>query len=164
MYGVDISEVAIKNATKAACKREDKDAFHFSAYDVDEGLPFDDSFFDAVTCMAVLEHVVHPPSLLKEIKRISKNGAELIILVPNDAWLPYRFQSLVGKILQSGGVNEIGVDWGHLHKFNKSLSIKLLQSIGFHVIAVTCSGIFANCRKKWLSLLSGDIIIKAIKR
>lgn len=163
VYGTDISEVAIRNAKKATFKREDKDSFHFLVHDIDEGLPFEDSFFDAVTCMAVLEHVIHPPSLLKEIKRVLKNKGELVILVPNDAWLPYRTQYLIGKIPQSGGVNELGVDWGHLHKFNKRLASESLESIGYYIDQITCSGIFAQFRRRWLSLLAGNIIIKAIK-
>lgn len=162
VFGVDISSIAIKKARNKIDNRDDKDHFHFSVCDVDEGLPFSDSFFDAVTCIALLEHVIHPPSLLNEIKRILKNRGELIILVPNDAWLLYRLQSLIGKIPQSGGVDELGVDWGHLHKFNKKIIRKLLLSTGYHITNISCSGVFAKLRRKWLSLLSGDVIIKAV--
>jgi ubiquinone/menaquinone biosynthesis C-methylase UbiE len=164
LYGIDISETAIKHALELVSARKDKSYFHFSAHDIDEDLPFNDCFFDAVTCIAVLEHTVNPPWFLKEIKRVLKNRGELAILIPNDAWLPYRLQYLIGKIPQSGGVDELGVDWGHLHKFNKEIISKLLLSIGYRITDVTCSGIFARPRKKWLSVLSGDIIIKAVKQ
>jgi 2-polyprenyl-3-methyl-5-hydroxy-6-metoxy-1,4-benzoquinol methylase len=163
IYGVDISDVAIELASKAVISREDRSSFNFLTYDADERLPFPDSFFDAITCLAVLEHATHPPSLLKEMKRVLKSGGKLIILIPNDAWLPYRLQYLAGKIPASGGVDEIGADWGHLHKFNKTLISKLLSSIGYHITDITCSGIFAKPREKWLSLLAGDIIVKAVK-
>jgi len=140
----------------------DKCCFHFSGHYVDEGLPFNDSFFDAVTFIAILEHVIHPPSLLKEVRRVLRRGGELVILVPNDAWLVYRLQLLAGKIPQSGGVDELGVDWGHLHKFNMEIAINLLQSNGYRVTNVCCSGVFAKLRSLWLSLLASDIIIKAI--
>jgi len=104
--------VAIEKAKSKIESRSDKSDFQFLVNDVDEGLPFDDSFFGAVTCVALLEHVIHPPSLLIEIRRILKNRGELIVLVPNDAWLPYRLQLLIGEIPQSGGVDELGVDWG----------------------------------------------------
>jgi 2-polyprenyl-3-methyl-5-hydroxy-6-metoxy-1,4-benzoquinol methylase len=163
VYGVDISDVAIQLANKSIFKREDRKSFNFSIYDIDENLPFEDSFFDAITCLAVLEHTTHPPSLLQDIRRILKKGGELVILIPNDAWLPYRLQYLVGKIPASGAVDDIGVDWGHLHKFNVQLVRELLFSVGYGITDVTCSGIFAKYRKKWLSLLAGDIIIKAVK-
>lgn len=164
IYGVDISDAAIKLALKSLFSREDKNSFHFSVYDIDENLPFEDCFFDAVTCIALLEHAVHPPSFLKEIRRVLKNNGELVILIPNDAWLPYRLQYLVGRIPQSGGVDELGVDWGHLHKFNREIISKLIQSTGFCITNVTCSGIFSKLRRKWLSVLAGDIIVKAIKQ
>jgi len=162
VFGVDISPIAIQKANGKIANRLDKDHFHFLVCDVDEGLPFNHSFFDAVTCIALLEHVIHPPSLLKEIRRILRKGGELVILVPNDAWLVYRLQSLVGKIPQSGGVDKIGVDWGHLHKFNGEIARNLLLSNGFKVTNVCCSGVFAKLRSLWLSLLASDIIIKAI--
>jgi 2-polyprenyl-3-methyl-5-hydroxy-6-metoxy-1,4-benzoquinol methylase len=164
VYGIDISENAIKQAIEKQEKRADKDFFTFQTYDADDGLPFEDSFFDAVTCIAVLEHTAHPPTLLKEIKRVLKIGGELVLLVPNDLWLPYRLQYLTGKVPASGYVDDLGMDWGHLHKFNKENILKLLTAVGFHVSNVTCSGIFANFRKKWLSLLAGDIIIKTTKK
>jgi 2-polyprenyl-3-methyl-5-hydroxy-6-metoxy-1,4-benzoquinol methylase len=163
VYGIDISDVAIELATKSILKREDKSSFHFSTYDADESLPFQDSFFDAITCLAVLEHATHPPSFLQEMKRVLKKSGELVILIPNDAWLPYRLQYFAGKIPASGAIDEIGADWGHLHKFNQELICSLLSSIGFHITDITCSGIFAKPRKKWLSLLAGNIIVKALK-
>jgi ubiquinone/menaquinone biosynthesis C-methylase UbiE len=162
VFGVDISPIAIQRCNIKIANRIDKDYFHFLVHDVDEGLPFNDSYFDAVTCIALLEHIIYPPSLLKEIRRVLKNRGELVILVPNDAWLVYRLQSLVGKIPQSGGVDEIGVDWGHFHKFNKEIAINLLLSNGYRVTNVYCSGVFSKVRSLWLSLLASDIIIKSI--
>jgi ubiquinone/menaquinone biosynthesis C-methylase UbiE len=163
VYGVDISEVAVRYAKDRIANREDRSSFHVLVSDVDDGLPFDDSFFDAVTCIALLEHVTHSPSLLIEIRRVLRTRGELVVLVPNDAWLPYRLQSLIGKIPQSGYVDELGVDWGHLHKFNEEIIKRLLQSTGYHITNISCSGIFAKFREKWLSLLAGDIVVKAVK-
>ena len=47
-------------------------------------LPFDSGFFDVVTCFDVIEHFPQNPlSLLKEMKRILKNGGTLIMCAPN---------------------------------------------------------------------------------
>jgi len=163
IYGIDISDQAVKLALEKISNLEDKNCFSFMVHDADNGLPFEDSFFNSVVCDAVLEHMPYPPALLKEIKRTLKPEGELILLIPNDAWIFYRLQYLIGKIPQSGAVNEMGIDWGHLHKFNKKMIVDLLCSLNYKVMAVTCSGIFAKWRKPWFTLLAGDIIIRAIK-
>jgi 2-polyprenyl-3-methyl-5-hydroxy-6-metoxy-1,4-benzoquinol methylase len=159
IFAIDISPHAIR---KAQAKMRNKDNSHFLIHDADQGLPYNQSFFDAVTCIALLEHMTHPPNLLREIKRILKKNGELVILVPNDAWIVYRLQFLTGRIPQSGFVDELGVDWGHLHKFNKRIITDLLRSRGYLVRETCCSGIFAGFRKTWLPLLASDIIVKAI--
>ncbi len=52
-----------------------------------ESLPFDDNRFDAVTCLGSLEHFVDPVSSLKEMARVAKADAKIIILVPNKDFL-----------------------------------------------------------------------------
>lgn len=54
-YGIDVSPLRIGTA-KNRFKEESN--IRFVQCDVDEGLPFNDSFFDAITCIAVLEHVL----------------------------------------------------------------------------------------------------------
>jgi SAM-dependent methyltransferase len=160
VYGVDISDQAIKQAAE---KVSGVVGFEFMVHDADFGLPFNDSFFDSVVCDAVLEHMPYPPALLKEIYRVLKPQGELVLLVPNDAWIFYRLQALTGKIPMSGAVNEMGVDWGHLHKFNKKILCDLLTSLGFRVETVACSGVFAGWRKIWFTGLAGDLIVKGNK-
>ena len=45
-----------------------------------EAIP--DDFFDAIACMEVLEHTVDPFAAIKEIRRISKDGADLLVSAP----------------------------------------------------------------------------------
>ena len=47
-------------------------------------LKFDNSTFDAVYCLEVLEHVVDPVKVLLEFKRVLKKGGFGIFLVPSD--------------------------------------------------------------------------------
>jgi ubiquinone/menaquinone biosynthesis C-methylase UbiE len=160
-YGIDISKVRIERARKRALEKH-MDGLYFYECDADEGLPFSDSFFDAVTCIAVLEHVFNPPNVVNEIHRVLKPNGFFIVQVPNVAWFPYRIQLLFGKLPKTGGVY-LGADWEHLHWFTKDTLVKLLLASGFQIKQVTCSGIFAKFRKYCLSLLSGDLLIKAIK-
>ncbi len=51
-----------------------------SIYDI----AFDDSYFDCVVCLSVLEHLDNLPKALSEIKRVVKNNGEIIIGIPSD--------------------------------------------------------------------------------
>lgn len=47
-------------------------------------LKFENNTFDAVFALEVLEHVINPVKVLKEIKRILKKGGYGVFLVPSD--------------------------------------------------------------------------------
>ncbi len=161
-YGVDVSPMRIK---KAKCLLEEQhiaQQFHFDSCDIDEGTPFSESSFDAVTCISVLEHVFNPPSTIEEIYRILKPQGTFIVQVPNIAWLPSRFELLRGKLPMTGGVYS-GADWEHLHNFTKPILSRLLEEKGFTIQKIVSSGVFAKYRNWWLSALGSDIIIKCIK-
>lgn len=49
-----------------------------------ENLPFQDKSFDYVICTEVLEHVIDPKAVLKELKRVVKKNGLVIISVPNE--------------------------------------------------------------------------------
>jgi SAM-dependent methyltransferase len=86
--GVDISEEAIKY-----CRHHLPDGeFVCQAAEV---LPFKDQVFDLVTCLGSLEHFVDPVGALKEMRRVAKQEARLVILVPNSGFLTRRL-SLYG--------------------------------------------------------------------
>jgi ubiquinone/menaquinone biosynthesis C-methylase UbiE len=157
-YGVDVSAQRIEKAKELP----DQEKFHFFECDVDEGLCFPDNFFDAVTCIAVLEHVFNPPNLVKEIHRVLKPGGIFLVQVPNIAWMPYRIQLMFGNLPTTGGVY-LGADWEHLHNFTKSTLCQLLTCKGFEVKALSCSGVFHEIRSFYPSILAADIIVKACK-
>lgn len=55
---------------------------YFSCQDITESLPLENERFEIVLLLAVLEHLVNPISLFKEIKRILKTEGLLILTTP----------------------------------------------------------------------------------
>jgi SAM-dependent methyltransferase len=50
---------------------------------IDDAIPFENEYFDAVSSLCVLEHIVFVEKFLKEIDRVLKPGGYVIILCPN---------------------------------------------------------------------------------
>ena len=59
----------------------------------EEPLPFDDRYFNVVTCLAVVDKF-WPVFVVKEIHRVLKINGILILNVPNVASLPNRIRLL----------------------------------------------------------------------
>jgi len=163
VYGVDISSARLRIAEEKAFRRPDKDRIHFIKHDVEEGLPFPDGFFDAVACVAVLEHLVNPPFVLAEINRVLRMNGGLVVQVPNFTFFPNRLKMLIGKLPTTGYTDDVGIDWLHLHIFTPEVLIKLLLKMGFCPIRLSCSGFMARFRRIWISFLASDVIVLARK-
>lgn len=144
-YGVDLHARATSRT------------INFMECDAERGLPFFDACFDSVVCVSVIQYVVNPSKLFKEIGRVLKIGGELIVETPNFAWLPYRTQLLFGKIPVAGYYTTI------YHIFTKSSLCRLLESNGFEVDHLSCGGKLRRIRRYGLSLLSSDIVAKCHK-
>ena len=71
-FGVDFK---VENATYGNIKT--------TQLKLDDRLPFGDSSFDAVTMLAVLEHIENEKQILKEIDRVLVPGGKLILTVPS---------------------------------------------------------------------------------
>ena len=96
-YGIDISETAI-NVCKANLGHTRL------CIGLGEKLPFNKNCFDVVTCLGSLEHFLDQPLALKEIKRVAKGTAKVIILVPNSGFLTYKLGLYKGT--NQSGVSE----------------------------------------------------------
>ncbi|TSC63540.1 MAG: putative methyltransferase [Microgenomates group bacterium Gr01-1014_93] len=77
VYGIDISESAIKKISKRIPYG------HFEVADA-ASLPFKNDFFDLAVCLEVLEHVDNPQKVISEIKRVLKKDGKVVMLVPAD--------------------------------------------------------------------------------
>lgn len=82
-WGIDISQVAIDRA-RSRCKAT------IICADVNNGLPYEDNFFDYVTCLESLEHFERQAYVLDEIRRITKTSGRIYILVPNRDYILHK--------------------------------------------------------------------------
>ncbi len=103
-------------------------------------LPFDDDYFDLVISYEVLEHVQNEDLAVREIWRVLKPGGEVVISVPNKAWvfethganlplLPWNrvpFFSWLPKTLHSR--------WAKARIYNKSQLVALFERHGFRTL------------------------------
>lgn len=159
LYGVDIASNRISEAKRIKEKICKEENIRFQVADFDMALPFEDGYFDVITSIATFAYTYNPYFSIQEMKRILKKGGILILEVPNIAWLPRRISLLLGFLPRVS--NGAGWDGGHLHNFTVASLRDFLEAQGFKMICITGAGIFSNFRNFRVSLLSGDIIIKA---
>lgn len=76
--GVEISEDAVNFARKNFNNKN----IEYVVSDV-LSLPFEENTFDLVTAFEILEHVTEPVKLLAELRRVVKNGGNVIVSTPN---------------------------------------------------------------------------------
>jgi len=84
VHGVDISEVAVESARARGI-----DARVASLADP---LPHANATFDVVICLEVLEHLVDPAIVAREIARVLKPGGLALLSVPNSAFWATRVE------------------------------------------------------------------------
>lgn len=100
LYEVDIAPSRLEEAKEKIEELYPSDIlkFKFIEGNADNPLPFPDNYFDAIICVAVIEHVYDIFFLVKEIYRILKPEGYVIAQVPNICYLKYRIQFLLGKL------------------------------------------------------------------
>lgn len=137
LYGVDISEEQLKIAEKNGIKTQ--------KLNVDSDLlPFSDEFFDTVICSEVIEHVLLPENILKEVRRTLKNGGQFILTTPNLASLGRRFLLLFNRnpFIESSPLEENAV--GHLRYFVRGSLLDLVKRHGFKLEIFTSDRVNFN--------------------
>jgi len=94
-----------------------------------EKLDFKSNTFDAVFCLEVLEHVHEPEKVLKEFKRVMKNGGYGVFLVPSDSMLFKVIWFLWLHFYPRGWV------WRetHIHTYRNNYLSKMCKKAGFKI-------------------------------
>lgn len=144
MYGVDVADAAVRLSRKRGIDSK--------IFDVNKEIPFKNSFFDAVYCGEVLEHVFDVDNLIDEIKRVLKPRGYAVITVPNIAAWYNRGLMLLGYLpfwVEASIKNPVGspfaVSCGHVRAFTKSALVQLFRIHGFRIEAVT--GAYINVKE-----------------
>ena len=114
VYGVDLDEPCLQIARE--------NGLVATRLDLNDGrLPYPDCYFDTVTCLDVMEHLIYPLSVLKEIHRVLKENGNVIVSTPNVGCGYHVIRLLLGKPLRTS-FGEDREDWnqpdgGHLHYY-----------------------------------------------
>jgi SAM-dependent methyltransferase len=119
--GVDVSETAIERAREI-----DLEAYAGQLSEV--GFP--ESTFDAVSLSHTLEHVADPVGLLTEVRRISKPGGRIVILVPH----------VVGLGARVFREHWVGLETPrHLVNYSREALSRVLLEAGLDTVQLTTS-------------------------
>ena len=96
-------------------------------------LPYRDGVFAAAACLDVVEHVLDPRRLLREVARILRPDGVLVLTTPNIRFYPFVLSLLRGRFPRTGGPADEAGGWdgGHLHYFTFADVESLLRACGF---------------------------------
>jgi ubiquinone/menaquinone biosynthesis C-methylase UbiE len=124
LYGIDISEVQIQRAQERVGHRAELKK------SAGEALPYGDKSFDKILCSEVIEHVLDPISLLKEMQRVLKDDGILSMSIPNEGAIncakkALRATGLMSIVMPARSGWDLGtknnLDEWHLHAYSLAL-------------------------------------------
>ena len=145
--GIDAA-IAQVNYANAKFKNE-KTAFVEASAD---SIPYPDEHFDLIFCSELIEHLLNPEEVIKEMKRLLKASGELIMTTPNYSSFWPVLELVWNKVSK--------VDYYHQHitKFNKKKLEEALNREGFKSSVKTFYVI-----SPFLSLVSGWLAEKVMR-
>ncbi len=129
LCGIEVSPEAVR----AVIDR----GFEGRVADLEEGkLPYASDSFDVVLCYDVFEHLFAPEGLLREIRRVLKDGGVALLCVPNTLNAFNRLVFALGDYVDimdtSHRTSELFSN--HIRLFSKSLFERFLASASFRSI------------------------------
>lgn len=114
--GIDLSSTMLERARRRL--GAETELLRASA----EDLPFEPDSFDVVLCTEVLEHIQNPERALRELARVARRDARIVVSIPNEANIDrakrfIRRVPLLRTVLRSLAAESN--EW-HLHQFDLS--------------------------------------------
>lgn len=126
VYGVDISPTRVRRANKKGIKAICGDVC---------SIPFKSDCFEKVICSEVIEHIIEPRKLLREISRILRREGIAVLTVPANQKIEKTLLDIPIENLEQMEYDEIKkrhqiID-SHLYSFSEEHFIKLLKAEKF---------------------------------
>lgn len=149
VFGIERDEELIKLAKNNCEKIYKINLNNFKKENIQE------SNFDFIFCGDILEHILDPEGLLKELTELLSEDGYIIISLPNIAQLPFRIKLLFGNF----DYTETGVlAKTHLHLYTYKTSIGLIKSAELRIIKFYPSGTIVSFINIFPKLLSSQLI------
>jgi SAM-dependent methyltransferase len=152
----DVSASVIASAKQIGAPRN----VQFEVLEAASTLPFPDGYFEIVVALSTLQYLFDPEAFLAEACRVLVPSGGLLVEVPNMAYLPQRLRLLAGRPIRTSYWRH-GIDGGNLHYFTVDVLRSLVRKAGFDIEMITGSGVFAPLRTWRVSLLCGNIFVRA---
>lgn len=85
LFGVDMVQERLDRANST-------EGIEIRYSNIQERIPFEDNSFDVSFSTEVIEHLKHPRSFLKELRRVTKTDGRIILTIPNgSAFIPFSY-------------------------------------------------------------------------
>lgn len=99
-------------------------------------LSFNDTLFDLVLNIEVIEHVGQPKKMMEEVHRVLKNDAQLIMTFPSEKFpLTYDPINKIRRLLNKKPISQGAYAFGHDYLIHPHQFEKWIDEIGFEIIA-----------------------------
>lgn len=122
-YGVELTD-AYKKAVERGIK--------CVKYNLEEGIPFEDDYFDVVFAGEIIEHMMDTDYFIRECYRVLRKEGSLVLTTPNLASFLNRCLLLIGKYPYKVAYCNIGA--GHIRYYTYSVLESQLQKHNFKVV------------------------------
>lgn len=125
--------------------------------DINAGhLPYRTGAFDAAVCLDVIEHVLDPRHLVRELARVIRPGGTLVLTTPNIRYYGFIVTLIRGRFPPTSGVLE-PYHGGHLHYFTFA-DVRGLLEEGGAFVAIEEFGLY-----RWTRVSPWGRVKEAIK-
>lgn len=154
IYGIDKDKKMFLNVNK-------RKYFELKAVDLDkEKIPYENNYFDCITCLDVIEHVVDPNFLLSQVYRVLKQKGLFIISTPNIRFSDHLTKLLLKGIFPKTSLDNDLYDGGHIHFFTYQDLYNLLKKHKFSILKK--EGIINKKERGWKGKMAEFFLGKQI--
>lgn len=132
-------DLSCNEVDKTCLKQLERLDVNLTSFDLDsnERLPFPDKQYDAVICLATIEHLINVDHFVEELHRILRDDGRLYLSVPNYAALYWMIPLLMGKTFHDPfGEKSRYEFYAHIRYFTYRTLLEYMKHFGFSVDTV----------------------------